>query len=338
MDMINRDDRITMYLLPYVNDFIFDELSEKYLEKAGMTEILKGVPVPIRKTELESISTLAIARGMAFIIGCDPKFKYRENYIAYILKSFDKRFAQGLLADGVEAAQKNDYNYACIQFRAAMLVDPECVDALYCYGRACKDAYEQGDEEDFIARFKAESLEAFEEVTLLKPDFAECYYFLGYGYVNLGLYIKAKLTWEEFMRLSTDDEKKKEVQERLSLLDEPVEIEKGYNLILAGKYAEGADLLNKYVDSRFTDWWPLWYYLGTAHQGMGMNEEAIEDFLKVLKLSPSNIDTMKELVKLYKAAGDEEKVKKYEKKILVVAENIEKDRLEAMAGKNEKLS
>lgn len=176
MDLLNND-RIGMYLIPHTNNFVFDQLSDKYLEKTGLTEILSEVPVPIRKDELTSISALNIARGMAFIIGCDPGFKYKDNYIAYILKVFDKRFAQGLVAEGVEAAQKNDYDYACIQFRAAMLIDKDNVDAVYCYGRACKDAYELGEEEDFIARFKAESLEAFEEVTLRKPDFADAYYF-----------------------------------------------------------------------------------------------------------------------------------------------------------------
>ncbi len=338
MDMFNRDDRIGMYLRRYADDFVFDELSENYLKKAELTKILAGVPIPIRKTELNSISTLAIARNMAFIIGCDPGFKYRDNYISFIMKLFDKRFAQGLIADGVEAAQRKEFEYACIQFRAAIIIDPASVDAVYCYGRACKDIYENGEEEDFIARFKAESIEAFEEVTLRKPDFAEGYYFLGYGYINLGLYVKAKLTWEDFVKLSDDEEKKKEIRERLTLIEEPVKIEEGYNMILSGRMAEGAAILSEYKESRFSDWWPLWYYLGIAHKEMNMKEEAISDFLNVLKLSPSNIDTMKELAKLYEEEGNEEKAEKYRKKAAIVAENIEKDRLEAMAGKNEKLS
>ncbi len=331
-------DRIGMFLRPHLSDFIFDELSEAYLEKNGLTEILKGVPIPIRKTELNSITTLTIARGMAFVMGCDPAFEYVDNYKAYILKAFDKRFAQGLIADGVDGAQKNDFDYACIQFRAAMIIDPDNIDAMYCYGRACKDAYELGEEEDFIARFKAESLEAFEQVTLRKPEFAEAYYFLGYGYINLGLYVKAKLTWEEFVRLTADEEKKKEIEERLTALDQPVKIEAGYNLVLAGKYQEGIEALSPYKEGEYSQWWPLWYYLGAAYQGLEMTEEAIVHFLEVLKLSPSNVETMKELVKAYEIIGDKEKVEKYNKKIAIVAENVEKDRLEAIAGKNEKLS
>ena len=332
--MLNLEDRIGEFLVPHLKDFIFDELSESYLEKQGLTEIMSGVPIPLRKTELNKITTLSIALNMAFVIGCDPNFQYRDNYIQYILKGFDKRFAQGLVADGVDGAQKNDFDYACIQFRAAMLIDPENVDALYCYGRACKDAYELGEDEDFIGRFKAESLEVFEKVTLKKPDFADAYYFLGYGYINLGLYVKAKLTWEEFVKLSNDEEKIKEIKERLELLVEPVKIEEGYNLVLSGRFAEGIERLSAYTEGEYKDWWPLWYYLGTAYQGLEIPEKAVENYLKVLQLSPSNLEAMEELVRMYEVLGDAEKVEKYTKKMGVIKGNMELDRLEKMKEKN----
>ena len=332
--MLNLEDRIGEFLVPHLKDFIFEELSESFLEKLGLADVMKGVPVPLRKTELNKITILAIALNMAFVIGCDPNFQYRDNYIQFILKAFDKRFAQGLVADGVDGATKNDYDYACIQFRTAMLIDPENVDALYCYGRACKDAYELGEDEDFIGRFKAESLEAFEKVTLKRPDFAEAYYFLGYGYINLGLYVKAKLTWEEFVKLSNDEEQKKEINERLSLLVEPVKIEEGYNLVLSGKFAEGIERLSQYTEGEYKDWWPLWYYLATAYQGLEIPEKAVENYLKVLKLSPSNLEAMEELVRCYGILGDAEKVEKYTKKMGVIKGNMELDRLEKMKEKN----
>lgn len=323
-------DRIGEYLLPYVEDFIFDELSDSYLEKAGIADILSGVPVPIRKSELSGgLSTLTIAKNMAFIIGCDINFKHRDNYVAYITRTFTAEFVKPLLNEGIEAAAKEDYNYALICFRGALLIDPESVDALYCYGRACKDAYETGEGEEYIGRFKAESLEAFEKVTLKKPEFDLGYYFLGYAYLNLGLYVKAQLTWNSFMELSENDEQKAEIQEWLDKLDEPVKIEQGYNHILSGRYHEGIDILSGYMeDERFNTWWPLWYYLGVAHKALGEPETAEKDFLQVLKLSPSNIETMKELVELYEAGGDAQRAEKYKGKIEIVKSNMEKDRAE----------
>ena len=64
-------DRIGEYLIPHVEEFVFDELSDSYLEKAGIADVLTGVPVPIRTTSMANLSTLVIAQNMAFIIGCD---------------------------------------------------------------------------------------------------------------------------------------------------------------------------------------------------------------------------------------------------------------------------
>lgn len=332
-------DRIGEYLYPHTNDFLFDELSDNYLKKSGVDDILSGVPVPIKKTALSNLSTLIIAQNMAYIIGCDINFKYRDNYVAYIIRTFTVDFAKPLINEGIEAAAKGDFDYACICFRGALLIDPDSADALYCYGRACKDAYEAGSGEEYIGRYKAESLEAFEKLTLKKPDFDMGFYFLGYGYVNLGLYVKAKLTWETFMLLSENEEQKKEIAGWIEKLTEPVKIEEGYNLVLSGRYEEGITILSAYEeDSRFNGWWPLWYYLGTAHRGLAQNEDAKRCYLKVLQLSPSNGEAMEELVYLYEEEaetgieGAKEKAEKYRKKIEVVKHNAQLDKAEKMNG------
>jgi lipopolysaccharide biosynthesis regulator YciM len=59
-----------------------------------------------------------------------------------------------------------------------------------------------------------------------------------------------------------------------------------------------------------------------------MSQEAESRFLQVLKCAPSNADAMRALVEIYRERGDQEKVAKYEKKILIVEENAEKDREE----------
>lgn len=355
---LEEKDRIGQYLVPHLDEIIFDELSDAYLERAGVMDILKDVPVPLRKSELNSISTLTIGKSMAFVIGCDPVFKYKENYVNYILRTFGPNFADALLAEGVEAAdEKNDYDYACIMFRGAMQLNPENANAYYCYGRACKDAYETAavdlevsdEAEEFVGRFKAEALEAFEIATLKNPALAEAHYFLGYAYVNMGLYVKSKLTWEEYMKLTAEDaaidesdermqdevfaahikELRKirtEIAARLETLEKPVEIEKGYNLVISGKYEEGIDVLAEYKEGEFASWWPLWFYLGTAYSELGETEEAISCLTEVLKYAPSQIEAMDELVKLYEKIGDAEKVKKYTDKIEIVKANMESDK------------
>lgn len=320
-------DRMGEFLRPYVNDYIFDELSDNYLEKAGVKDILSGVPVPVKKTELTGLTNLKIAQNMATIIGCDINFKYRDNYVQYIIRSFTKDFIKPLLNEGIDSAAKKDYDYACICFRAALLIDPESADALYCYGRACKDSYEIGEDEDYIGRYKAESLDSFEKLTLKKPDFDMGFYFLGYAYLNLGLYVKAQLTWKEFLKLTSDSTLIEEINEWMPKLEDPVKIEEGYNDVLSGRYAEGIVILEGYRDDeRFNTWWPLWYYLGAAYSQTGDLHKAEEAFKQVLTLSPSNLEAMDELVEIYVANNEPEKAKKYSEKIALIQKNNAEDR------------
>ena len=374
---IEKTDRIGELLTEYLKDFVFDELSDSYLEKAGVADILKDVPVPIRKTEMSGITVLKIALNMAFVIGVDPGFKYKDNYVQYILRNFDKNFSNGLIAKGLDEAESDKYNESCIYFRGAMQIDPDNANAYYCYGRGLKDAYERLSEagemeeigsakrsarEDMIGRYKAESMEAFEVATDKDPELADAYYYLGYAYLNMGLYMKTKLVWDKYMKLtaakgSTGDaaldkaakEAREDITLRLKQLEEPIKIEEGYNLILTGKFDEGIKTLKPYTEGRYAAWWPLWFYLGSAYRELanmsrkeyeesgsgdassddttrGAYEEAAKYFTQVLKLDPSNRDAMKELAEIYRFLGNEQMVDKYTKKIAIVEQNAEADR------------
>ena len=374
---IEKTDRIGELLTEHLKEMVFDELSYEYLERAGVSDILKDVPVPIRKTEMNNITVLKIALNMAFVIGCDPGFKYRDNYLQYILRNFDKNFSNGLIAKGLDTAQEGEYEEACIYFRGALQVDPDNAGAYYCYGRGLKDAYERlsqtdaeaelsaserSSREDIIGRFKAESLEAFEVAVDKDPELKDAYYYLGYAYLNMGLYVKAKLVWEKYMELSAKspatgneavDKASKEAREdvalRLRQLDEPVKIEEGYNMILSGKFEEGIKALKPYTEGRYAAWWPLWFYLGTAYRELakrsrsefeaagggdasgdevtrGAYEEAAKYYREVIKLDPSNKDAMSELSEIYRFLGNAEMAEKYTKKIAIVEQNAEADR------------
>jgi tetratricopeptide (TPR) repeat protein len=217
---------------------------------------------------------------------------------------------------------------------------------MYLYARVCKACSEadpdgEGSEElseDYKGSFKAESMEAFELLTMIHPGFAMGYYYLGYAYLNMGLYLKAKLTWEDFMRLSscagdeTDDQSyglsddqiqdlRKEISDMLRDLEDPVNIERGCNMIMSGDYLGGIEILNGYREGRYEYWWPLWYYLGIAESSLGHTKEAEDCYKRVLRLSPSNIEAMEELAAIYAMAGDEVNAAKYRNKIEIVRKN-----------------
>ena len=328
-------DRLKQYFTNRLDDLIFVELSEDFLGKAGASTYLKDVPVPIKKADLpgfaggSGMDLASLGERMALVLGCDMEFKYRDSYLQFLASAFDSKLVNIMLNRGSKAADDGHFKDACIEFRAALCVDGDNPAAMLGYARACQDVYLYSEDDEEIGNFKAESVEMFEQVTIKHPNISEGHYYLGYAYVNMGLYTKAKIAWEEFMKLrlaaaggmeekAAEQEEYKEIKQRLHQLEEPVRIEEGCNHIIAGRYDEGIEILEKYKEGEYGNWWPMHFYLGAAYRELGRTEEAVESFKAVLKLNAIHQDSMKELAEIYHDLGDIENEQKYRKKLLLV--------------------
>lgn len=317
-----KKDRIGKYLEKYGDEFVFDEFSPKYLEKERLSDIMKGVPVPLRTRDVvdfhgpKGLPLAHLAENMARVMGINPDFQYAPSYMRYIRKYFNDKIVDALVKEGRDEAEEGQLDHAAIHFRAALLFSPEDLHAMYSYARACRELYlaEEGGDPNYIGAFKAESMEYFERCTQVHPAFAQAWYFLGYAYLNMGLYLKAALVWKEFLKRSRNGKDKKEIRERLEQLEDPVKIETGCNHMLAGRFEQGLSTLEPYVETRYESWWPLHYYLGVGYSRTGEAERAIRHFKRALSLSPSHGESMEELSALYEALGDSVLAEKYRKK------------------------
>ena len=334
------EDRISKYLSPRIQNMMFAELSPDYLSRTGALEILGGIPVPVGiegSDDRGATDLRNIVFNMARVIGGDPYFVYAQKYVDFIKHATGENAAPMLVSEGARIADSGDFEDSCMLLRGALRIEPQSKEGLYLYARVCKEIYEEeakdgiGDEEK-TGMFKAESSETFELLTMIHPDFAMGYYFLGYAYLNMGLYLKARLTWQDFLKHSAGSEMethemddqllaslREEISERVEELEEPVEIELGCNKIMGGDFAGGRDTLARFKEGRYSEWWPLWYYLGIAEASLANPDEAKEAFKRVLQLSPSNTDAMEELVHIYEATGDAVNAEKYRKKIQIVS-------------------
>jgi len=321
--------KLNKYFKHYLDEFIFNELSPKALERFGAAEILENAPVPMNEQDMKDLvegkglSAIRLAENMIVVMGADPLFVYNDKYAEFVQKIFNGKATIGIIDAGEKSATKGKVEEACIYFRAALVLDPEIFEAMYSYAMATRAIYQAGGEEELIGNFKAESFRYLEGVTELYPDFSEAYYYLGYAYLNMGLYLKASLTWKSFLETSNDSEKRREIKERFDALKNPVEIEKGVNEIASGRFESGITTLEKFTVGEYANWWPLHYYLGIGYSACGDYNKGIEEFKRVLSLSPSHIETMEELVELYRIIGDHENEEKYLNKIeLIRSENI----------------
>lgn len=336
-ELRERPDRVGQYLKSYLDNFVFDQFSDKYIKRAGSNpklgsiDYMKGIPIPLRKEDVaafhsdEGLSVLVIAENMAWIIGADPKFKYTDEYIRYMIQNLSNKIDEYLCKEAKDAGEKEDFDNACIHFRAALCVKPYYLDAMYGYARSCRKMYENSNNETYIGNFKAEALDYLELVTEIHPKFVQSYYYLGYMYLNMGLYAKAKLAWEVFVSRTKISKDKKEIKMRLKQIQDPLKVEEGYNNVLAQRWDEGIILLEPYLETSYSEWWPLSYYLGVAYAETGRRDEAKERFGEVLKMNPSHMETMRELSDIYQSEGNKEKAKKYKDKAALIEKGGHKD-------------
>ena len=335
-DIKKRDDRIGRYFRKYLKEMVFAELAEDLVKKSPAGEVLRGIPVPFRKEDVrgfaggEDVSMAVVAENMTWVMGCDPHFIHVGDYVEILKALYGDDISLTMAKEGSAAAEKGDMDSACVHFRAALCVDPDSLDGMYACARACRSMYLAGESEEYIGRFKAEALDWFEILTVVHPDFAPGYYYLGYAYLNMGLYKKSEITWKTFIKLSKEGKEKVEIETRLEQLKEPLQVEEGCNHIMAGRYEDGIALLEPFLSSRFKGWWPLHYYLGIAYEMTGRRDEAVAEFTETLRLNGSHLETMEELLAIYEAEDDEANIEKFSRKIEMIRLAMEEDHSASM--------
>lgn len=326
VDIQLREDRIGRYFRKYLNKFVFVEFSEEFMRESKAGHLMKGVPIPLRRKEVKEfaggkgIDFLVLAENMAWVMGCDPHFKHTKDYCAILKKLYNYKLYEGMMKEGRDAAERGEMDNACIHFRAALCMKHDYLHAMYSYARACRVMYEHSRNEEYVGRFKAEALDWFEILTETHPRFAMGYYYLGYSYLNMGLYGKAKLAWQGYLKFGRNGKDRREITKRLEQIAHPVAIEDGCLKIGAGRYEEGIRILEPYLKSQYKDWWPLHYYLGRGYVQAGQISDAVAEFKKVLMTNGSHIETMKELLLIYEQQDDRANIKKYSEKIKMIEE------------------
>ena len=319
--LTKRFDRVKPYLIHRMKDFTFDEFSESFLAKTGMEKEFKGVPIPFREEDKEAfkspkgLSNNIIAENMARVLGIDPRFEYVEVYQKYIELLFGQKAVDNMTRKAKDLADREEYEESCIYFRAALVLKFNDLPAMYGYARILRQLYTDGKKEEYVGTMKAECLEYFELTTEFYPRFDMAWYYLGYMYLNLGLYIKAKLAWDEYLKYGKIRKDRREIGNRIKQIQQPIEIEKGYNLVLSGRWSKGLSILEPFKDSKFSDWWPLWYYLGIAYARTDQVDKAEKAFKEALKGNARHIESMEELTALYTITGDKTNAKKYKTKL-----------------------
>lgn len=320
------DNRLDKYFSEYLDNYVFLELMPEYVKRERL-DFMRNVPMPIKKEYLKELTGengvkfQYFIEGMVDLIGIDPGFRYVTQYVNF-LRYVNKNMAKNLTSIAIGLAKEKKLNHAAILLRAALRIDGRDPDALYNYMLVCRNLYNEGEDDEYIADFKAEVFESLLKLKDVRPEFHMTYYYLGYAYINAGKYGDAWREWQKFMELCGPGEERSEISNRLRELEIPVKVEQGYMDVVNGRWEEGLAVLEAYKDEdTLKGWWPISYYIGVGYSRTGRHREAIEILKKALFENPSGAEIMAELVIAYNAVGDEVNAEKYRRKIEVVRKN-----------------
>lgn len=305
------DFKIEKYLLKKAEELAFITIKHDGEFQVEGYDIPKGgLDVPIKnevlvkgikeKTAQENINAMSIADAMIFIMGIDSKFKHNEEYVKF-LDAFKGKVNLDLRAYMGYMSRKyfdiGECTDSLIYLKSLITMYPDDVEGLYHYSIVCQEVaktYQKDMDDNAMNMFLLEALSKLERVVQLDEGFSLGYYHLGYHYYNQGQYVKAKVIWEEALKLGLDPELVGEVQENIGKMDFKVQYEEGYSLVFQGRNEEGLEKLLP-LEAEHSDWWNLLFMIGLAYKNMNEIEQAKKYFEKILIIKPHQVDAMVEL-------------------------------------------
>lgn len=303
--------KIEKYLLKKAEELAFITIKhDGEFQIEGYKMPSKGLNVPIKndvlvkgikdKTAQDNINVMSIADGMVFIIGIDSNFKYNEEYKKF-LDAFKVKVNLDLKAYMGYMSKKyfdiGELTDSLIYLKAMITIYPNDVEGLYHYSIVCQEIAKQEQksmDSDAMNAYLLEALSKLEIIIEIDESFQLAYYHLGYHYYNQGQYIKAKVIWEEAIKLGIEDELVREIQDNIGKMDFKVQYEEGYSLVFQGRNEEGLEKLLPLEDEH-SDWWNLLFMIGLAYKNMNEIEEAKKYFEKILIIKPNQVDALVEL-------------------------------------------
>ena len=303
--------KIDKYLLKKTEELAFITVKKDGDFHLDGYEIPKdGLNVPIKnevlvkgikeKTAQDGLNSMSIADAMIYILGIDPEFRYNDEYKKFLNAlekkvNFDVRAYSGYMSR--KYFELGEYTDSLIYIKALVTLYPEDIEGLYNYAIVCQEvatSYQKDGDAKGMNAFLLEAGEKLEKIINMDENFALAYYHLGYHYYNQSQYIKAKVIWEEAMKLGLDEDIIAEIQENIGKMDYRVQYEEGYTLVFQGKFEEGLDKLLP-LEEEYGDWWNLLFIIGIAYKNMGEMDKAILYFEKILIIKPKQVDTLVEL-------------------------------------------
>ena len=294
-------------------------------EAVELPILLEDLTTKLQKNDQEfMITTEIIVKGIAYLLGVDPNFKYREEYIR-ILENLSPDIMKALLILGNNAFDQGEKIKGMIFLKGATAVKPKDPSIIFNYAVALLTLVEDFSNNENLQSLKSlqEKIEVFQEearsqlekLLEIEPEHGLAQYHLGFLYKKDSLFQKAEIIWKRALKSGLEEHLEEHINTLLREIEDLVQYEKGYQKILQGDGTSGLKELLA-LEERYPEWWNLQFFIGLGYRQQEEYPKAITYFQRVIELEERIADPYVEIGLSYAGMGKYQKSMEYFEKAL----------------------
>jgi len=271
-----------------------------------------ALPVLLEEGKSFSIDDLTpenIISGMLKVITEDSENEHIDYYKDFIF-SIEPGIEARLVNIAYEAEYALHFDDALEIYKVLYALKPDSLDhtlnIAICYDDYSNYLFSQGINSE-AEKLENYSFQFFQKVEEFEDKDDRAYYYLGRFYLSRENIVRAGDYFGEFLKLTDDQDKKKEVMELLrDLKTEGINDEIYQNavwLVQSDKEEEALKVIDEFI-KKYRSSWHGFFIKGLALRKLGNFLPAIDNFKKALELNPSSSDIFNELGVCYMNMGD----------------------------------
>ncbi len=283
-------------------------------------QVREDVPLPVlassESLSKEDITADNIILGMFRVIRDnenDENIDYYRDFIYTVKPDVDAQ----LTGAALEAENNGDYADAIDIYTGLLRLNPESPEHILniavCYNEYSLYLFDKGKEE-IALQMEEQAFSFFKILDELAEKNDRIYYYLGRFYLSKENYEKSIEYFKEFISLTDDEERKKEVLDALKMVQSLGVLNEDYRyaqeLVEADKDEAALESIDKFI-KKYPANWNGYFLKGFILRKLEKYEEAIINFQKALNFNGNEVDLYNELGLCYMNLGNYNKSELY---------------------------
>jgi tetratricopeptide (TPR) repeat protein len=288
-----------------LKDVVFISMEGKKDFKIGEFLINENIALPVyvkgnKQFTIDDLTGDNIVTGIIKVLTDDPDNENLDYYREFIF-AVQPEIEARLTSVAYEAERNHHFDDALNIYKVLFSLKPDSIDhnlnIAICYDEYSQYNFSKGIDPE-AEKLEEQSFQFFKKVEDYENKTERAYYYLGRFYFSRENFEKAMEYFNEFIKITDDEIRKKEVIKFLNeVCNEGVTDENYQNavwLIQSDKENEAFSYIDKFIE-KYPKSWNGFFIKGWAFRKLEKYKEAIECFEKAIKFNPDSPDVFNEL-------------------------------------------